>query len=76
MVRGLNIQKRELETGQFNDDFIEIKTGLKEGEKILLRPPESGELETGRKKPDEGGKENSKPGEKPASPRPAPPGKA
>ena len=76
VVRGLNIQKRELETGQFNDDFIEIKTGLKEGEKILLRPPESGELETGRKKPDEGGKENSKPGEKPASPRPAPPGKA
>jgi len=33
-------ESREVEVGQFNDEFIEIKKGLKEGEKVLLRPPE------------------------------------
>ena len=32
-------QKREVETGLFNDDFVEIKSGLTEGEKVLLNPP-------------------------------------
>jgi HlyD family secretion protein len=33
-------ERREVETGQFNDEFIEIKKGLKEGEIVLLRPLE------------------------------------
>ena len=33
-------EPREVEVGQFNDEFIEIKKGMKEGEKVLLRPPE------------------------------------
>ena len=33
-------ERREVETGEFNDEFIEIKKGLKEGELVLLNPPE------------------------------------
>jgi HlyD family secretion protein len=36
-------EKREVETGLFNDDFVEIRTGLTEGEKVLLNPPKSTE---------------------------------
>lgn len=32
-------KKREVETGLFNDDFVEIKSGLAESEKVLLNPP-------------------------------------
>ena len=32
-------EKREVETGLFNDNFVEIKSGLNEGEKVLLDPP-------------------------------------
>lgn len=32
-------QRREVEIGLFNDDFVEIKNGLEEGEKVLLNPP-------------------------------------
>jgi len=32
-------EQREVETGLFNDDFVEIKSGLIEGEKVLLNPP-------------------------------------
>ena len=32
-------QQRQIETGSFNDDFVEIKSGLSEGEKVLLNPP-------------------------------------
>jgi multidrug efflux pump subunit AcrA (membrane-fusion protein) len=65
VVHGLKSVQREVEIGQFNDEFIEIKKGLKEGEKVLLRPPESGVPETGDKeKPDNTGK--TRPEEKPA----------
>jgi len=33
-----SIEKREVETGTFNYDFIEIKLGLDEGDKILISP--------------------------------------
>ena len=36
---GSPAQKREVETGLFNDNFVEIKSGLAEGEKVLLNPP-------------------------------------
>jgi len=32
-------QKKEVETGLFNDNFVEIKSGLTEGEEVLLDPP-------------------------------------
>ena len=33
-------EPREVEVGDFNDEFIEIKHGLKEGERVLLRLPD------------------------------------
>jgi len=38
-VMASRAEKREVETGLFNDDFVEIKSGLTEGEKVLLNPP-------------------------------------
>jgi len=32
-------QQREVETGLFNDNFVEIKKGLTEGEIVSLNPP-------------------------------------
>lgn len=45
---GLKPERREVEIGEFTDEFIEIKHGLKEGEKVLLRPPEGAETDQGR----------------------------
>jgi hypothetical protein len=33
----------------FNDDFVEIKSGLTEGEKVLLNPPRWTEPEPAKK---------------------------
>jgi multidrug efflux pump subunit AcrA (membrane-fusion protein) len=33
-------QRREVEIGEFNDEFIEIKRGVKEGEKVCMRAPD------------------------------------
>ena len=73
-------ERREVEIGEFNDEFIEIKNGIKEGEKVCLKAPEGseekdeagGELKTGqtRKKPAEGNQE--KPVIKPAQAPPKP----
>ncbi len=73
VVHGLKPEKREVEIGQFNDEFIEIRKGLKEGEKVLLRPPVSGTPETDEqeKEPDNPGK--TLPEEKPAPPKIGPP---
>ncbi len=32
-------EQRAVETGLFNDSFVEIKSGLQEGEQVLLNPP-------------------------------------
>jgi len=32
-------ERRQVETGAFNDSFVEIKSGLAEGDKVLLNPP-------------------------------------
>src|SRR5439155_17390783 len=63
VVNGFKTERREVEIGQFNDEFIEIKKGLKEGEKVLLRRPEAGEPEGGDQPmtPDDGDKEKPKP---------------
>ena len=78
VVSGIGPDRREVETGQFNDDFIEIKKGLKPGEKVLLHTPESGEPGTGEKKPGTDDKAKPKPEEKiqPAAAPPGPPGRA
>ena len=39
MATGKNNERREVQTGAFNTDFVEIKSGLAEGEKVLLNPP-------------------------------------
>jgi len=57
-------ERREVEIGEFTDEFIQIKSGLKEGERVLLRLPDG--VETNRN-----GKERKPPenrDEKPASP--------
>ncbi len=40
-------EQREVETGAFNSDFVEIKKGLAEGEKVLLNPPRISESKAG-----------------------------
>jgi len=42
-IAGLKAERREVETGEFNDEFIEVKSGLKEGERVMLRRPEGTE---------------------------------
>jgi len=69
---GLKPERREVETGDFTDEFIEIKHGIKEGERVLLRTPDGVESDNGRAneaKPAEATPE--KPVEKPATPKPA-----
>ena len=38
---GSKAQRREVEVGSFNEEFIELKKGLEEGERVLLRPPKT-----------------------------------
>jgi len=39
VVNGRGLEPRDVEVGQFNDSFIEIKGGLSEGDMVSLRPP-------------------------------------
>ena len=43
-------EEREVETGSFNDDSVEIKSGLIVGEKVLLSPPRIRRVESENKK--------------------------
>ncbi len=36
---GGSSERREVQVGEFTDEFIEIRTGLREGEQVMLRPP-------------------------------------
>ncbi len=52
VLRGSKPERREVTAGDFNDEFIELKTGLKEGERVLLRLPAGSETEKkGEEKP-------------------------
>jgi RND family efflux transporter MFP subunit len=53
VVTGKGHKPREVETGGFNDNFVEIKSGLAEGEKVLLNPPRLTEVAKTAKKPSE-----------------------
>ncbi len=59
-------ERRPVVIGEYSDEFIEIKSGLKEGEVVMLRTPEGAR---GGEKSEE--KEKSK--ETPKAPAPAPP---
>ncbi len=51
VARGFKPEPRAVEVGEFNDEFIEIKSGLAEGESVLLRSPvgaEAGKTGNGR----------------------------
>ena len=49
VMAGSRAEKREVETGLFNDNFVEIKSGLTKGEKVLLAPPRWTASETEKK---------------------------
>jgi len=49
VMAGSRAEKREVETGLFNDNFVEIKSGLTEGEKVSLAPPRWTASETEKK---------------------------
>jgi RND family efflux transporter MFP subunit len=49
--RGGKVEKRVVEIGEFNDEFIQIKNGITEGEQVLLRRPTASGPGTGEKKP-------------------------
>lgn len=42
-------ERREIQVGEFTDEFIEVKTGLREGERVLLRLPDGVETNRGEK---------------------------
>jgi HlyD family secretion protein len=59
-VMASRAEKREVETGLFNENFVEIKSGLTEGEKVLLDPPRWTASETDKKKESEKKEESDK----------------
>ena len=59
-------EMRPVEVGDFNEQFIEIKTGLSEGDQVLLRAPispDSADKKSDDKKKDTRGKDKGKDGE-------------
>jgi HlyD family secretion protein len=40
IAQGLKPERREVQIGEFNDEFIQVKKGITEGERVLLRPPD------------------------------------
>ena len=69
VARAARQERREVETGDFNDEFIEIKKGIKEGEKVCLRSPEdTGDKE---KKAETPGAPKPQPDSAPAAAKPA-----
>jgi HlyD family secretion protein len=65
IAHGLQPERREVQIGEFNDEFIEVKGGLKEGERVLLRPPDGAESEKSG--------QDRKPADKPKAAPTAPP---
>ncbi len=39
VLSGSNAEARRVETGEYNDSYIHIESGLEEGERVLLQPP-------------------------------------
>jgi multidrug efflux pump subunit AcrA (membrane-fusion protein) len=53
-------ERREVEVGQFNEEFIEVKRGIAEDENVLLRPPKASAI------PTEGESKRTPPSKQPA----------
>ena len=51
-LEGGRRERRVVEVGEFNDEFIEIRNGLKEGDRVLLSPHEAPASEEPATKPD------------------------
>jgi len=47
---GFKPERREIEVGEFTDEFIHVKSGLKEGERVLLRLPDGVEANHSRER--------------------------
>ena len=62
---GASAERREVEIGEFNDEFIEIKRGLKQGDEVALRAPVGTD-----KEPDQGKKPPATEKPKPAPSEP------
>ena len=67
LANGRKPEKHVVEVGEFNDEFIEIKKGLKEGDRVLLRPAETQQTEKGEEKPNAPGKDKPSPAPKPVA---------
>jgi len=78
VANGHKPECRTVEIGEFNDEFIEIKNGLKEGERVLLRAVESQAPEKTEEKPQQApaGKPATQPAGPPATVAAAPKTKA
>ncbi|HWV99170.1 MAG TPA: HlyD family efflux transporter periplasmic adaptor subunit [Candidatus Acidoferrum sp.] len=64
LAGSLKPERRAVEIGEFNDEFIQVKSGLKEGERVLLRLPDG--IETQKAGQDNKPPEKAK--DQPASP--------
>jgi multidrug efflux pump subunit AcrA (membrane-fusion protein) len=67
LANGLKPEQRVVEVGEFNDEFIEIKSGLKEGDKVLLRAAETPEKPADTQEPSGKEKGTPAPGAAPAA---------
>ena len=67
--QGFKPERREVEVGEFNDEFIEVKSGLKEGERVLLRASGGSETDAVTKEKSPGENETGKPAAPAAAPK-------
>lgn len=72
VANGGTPDRRLVEVGQFNDEFIEIKNGLKEGERVLLRPAEAPSSEKADEEKAPSPTEKKKPELRPVAPAAGP----
>lgn len=66
--RGVISERRVVETGAYNESYIEVKSGLEEGERVLLLAPDSQEERDGDTKGGENGTGEKRRREKQSSP--------
>ena len=67
---GMKPERREVVIGEFTDEFIEVKSGVKEGERVLLSAPDGIQSDGGRPKSDPASDKPETPAETPAPAKP------
>jgi multidrug efflux pump subunit AcrA (membrane-fusion protein) len=71
LANGIKADRREVTIGDYNDEFIEIKNGVKEGDRVLLRLPSNAENQKSGSEADAPAKSpKAEPAKAPASPAP------